>query len=861
MDGVAKKPAKVKTSGGLLPPAAHLGFEVGADRCLADWKQIVDYFRLIGQGSNRIQIHDMGTTTEGRPFIFAIISSPENLANLEKLHDIQARLADPRGLSDEEAAGLVAGGRSVVLISCSIHATEVGAAQMSMELAHDLLSGDDERIRQILDNVIFILVPSLNPDGLDLVVNWYRKTLGTPYEGSQPPQLYHKYVGHDNNRDWFMLTQVENRLTVEKIHNVWHPMIVYDLHQMGNDGVRFFLPPYIDPFDPNVDPILQEETTVIGSTMALEVIASGRGGVAHGMVFDCFSPSRAYQHYHGGIRILSEAASARLATPIEQKMEDLKKSRDGTVDARVSSLNHPLVWKGGTWRLRDIVDYEKIACMAVLSHAARFRQEWVRNFYRIGKNAIEQKKPYAFIVPAEQRDPATAVEMLQVLQKGAVEIHRATDSFVADGVRYPAGTFVILLAQPYGPYAKTMLEVQKYPDLRQYPGGPPKAPYDITAWTLPLQMGVQAVQVDRPFQTSLEKVDKIEAPPGHIVPEPLPLSGNGSARSKSLVGYLFSPETNNAARAANRFLARGVQVYRVCNGLETETGQWFPEGTFFVENASGVKDMAVAVARELTLTIHPVSEEPDSCLWHVALPRVGLYQSYMPNADEGWTRFILENYEFPYATVHNADVKAGRLVDKFDTIILPGAPAQAISEGLTRGYPPEYLGGLGAQGRSALSEFVEGGGLLVTLGAAANWAIQQLYLPVKNVLEGLKPEEFYLPGSFLGTVIDPAHPVGYGLPRELPVLMVQSPAFDVAEGDGDIVARFPPNDSLLSGWILGAQKLHGKAAIAVINRGLGSVVLIGPRVQFRAQTRGTYKVLFNSIFYGSAECDGECYDE
>lgn len=469
-------------------PEEHFGFRPGDDRKLARWPAVVAYFERLAQSSGRIRIDHLGKTTEGRPFISAVITSEENMARLEELRRIHCRLADPRGLGDREAAALLAQARAVVMISCSIHATEVGGTQMSPELAYELCSGDDEVTRQVLDNVIFVFVPCLNPDGLEIVAGYYDETLGKPWEGGQLPRLYHKYVGHDNNRDWFMLTQVENQLAVEKVQNVWHPMIVFDQHQMWPTSFRFYLPPYIDPFDPNVDPLLQHETTVLGSSMMMELLQAGKTGVTHSIIFDCFSPSRAYQHYHGGVRILSECASCKVATPIEVAFKDLQPARDGS-DPKVSSVAQPLPWPGGTWRLRDIVEYDKVSAWGCLKHAARYRDMWVRNFLQIGRNGLALAKPYAYVVPAHQSDPVTAYEMLGVLAKGMVEIHRARQPFVAGGVTYPAGSHVILVAQPYGRYAKTLLERQVYPDLRVFPGGPPKPPYDITAHTLPLQMG------------------------------------------------------------------------------------------------------------------------------------------------------------------------------------------------------------------------------------------------------------------------------------------------------------------------------------------------------------------------------------
>ncbi|MCH8109415.1 MAG: hypothetical protein IIB15_04730, partial [Chloroflexi bacterium] len=479
----------------IISPSEHLGFEVGEDRKLADWPQIVEYFYMLDSASERVRTREIGKTTEGNPFLMAIISSPENLANLERYQAIQSRLADPRTIRDErEADELIAEGKAVVAVTCSIHATEVGASQMSMLAAHHLATSDDADVRRILENVIVLLVPSLNPDGLILVKKWYDSTLGTPHEGVIPPVLYHKYTGHDNNRDWSMFTQAETRLTVEHCLNAWHPQILYDLHQTRTPGMRMILPPYIDPVGPNVDPILQSELAMLGSAMANELTAQGKAGVAINVVYDAFSPSRTYQHYHGGIRILSEVASVRIATPIQLEQSQLKSIR--SEDPTLKSWNHPMPWKGGRWSLRHIVEYDFAAVMACLNNAARYRDVWVRNFYMVGKKAVSSVgNPYAFVIPKEQRDPNTTSELLQVLSTAAVEIHEATRPFVADGKAYSDGARVVLTTQPYGAFAKTMLEAQRYPDLRQYPGGPPKLPYDVTAHSLPLKMGVKVAEV------------------------------------------------------------------------------------------------------------------------------------------------------------------------------------------------------------------------------------------------------------------------------------------------------------------------------------------------------------------------------
>ena len=369
----------------IITPREHLGFDVGEARRLADWPQIVEYFRILDEGSDRVMVREVGKTTRGQ----AVPAVPDLFTQQSREERAPARGPEQTGRPAKESSGeakadaLIAEARTVVAVSCSIHATEVGAAQMSMLLAHHLATSDDARVRRVLDNVVLLLIPCLNPDGLDLVKQWYDSTLGTPHEGVIPPRLYHKYAGHDNNRDWTTFALAETRLTVEHCLNAWHPQIMYDLHQTRTQGMRMILPPYEDPIGPNVDPILQSELAMLGASMANDLTAQGKAGVAINVVYDGFSPNRSYQHYHGGVRVLSEVASVRIATPITIKPGQLKSIR--REDPLKPSWNHPMPWKGGEWSLRDIVDYDFAAVMACLDNAARFRGEWARNFYRVGK--------------------------------------------------------------------------------------------------------------------------------------------------------------------------------------------------------------------------------------------------------------------------------------------------------------------------------------------------------------------------------------------------------------------------------------------------------------------------------------------
>ncbi len=838
-------------------PQEVLGYMPGEARKLPSWPQVVAYFRELAATSDRVRFDELGPATGGQPFVVLTIAAPEVLADLERFREIQRRLADPRLTSPAEAEALIDEGKTVVLLTCSIHSTEVGSTLMALNLAHELATGEDAQTRTILDNVILLLVPSLNPDGWQLVYDWYQRTLDTPHEGTAPPTLYHPYTGHDNNRDWFMFTQVETRHAIGGIHNRWHPQIVFDQHQMGAEGARFFVPPYIDPYDPNVDPILQQQINQLGYAMVADLTAAGKAGVATAMIFDAFSPSRAYQHYHGGVRILSEAASARICTPIAIAKEALREARG--FDPRVASANHPLPWPGGAWTIADIVAYERIATWALLNNAARGRDRWLRNFYLVHQAAIERASPYAFVIPEGARDPGATIEMLQALQFGGVEIDRATAPFTAGGVRYESGTFVIRLAQPYGAFAKTLLETQSYPDLRLYPGGPPKPPYDITAQTLGLQFGVETIQIDHAFGADLRQLT-----PETLAPPPPRIDTPASSPTSSLA--LISAATNNGVRVINAILALSgataahddeIAVSRL-TAPWSHGGNTYPPGTYVV---AGMDPTALGtLAREhgidLTFATAAPSAPPRRRLRR---PRIGLYRSHRANGiDEGWARFVLERYGFAFATVRDSEIRQGGLGERFDCILLAHQGAKEILEGNSaRDYPAEFSGGIGEQGAANLRRFVEEGGTLVALDAACELAIEQLYLPITNALAGLKAEQFYAPGALFRLIVDPAHPLGWGFERDIAALYLNGPAFDVGDGGGGerptVVARYPLSSPLLSGWVLGPQHIAGKAAIVEVPVGRGRAILFGFRPHFRAQMRGTYRLLFNALYRSGLE--------
>jgi hypothetical protein len=744
-------------------PEEVIGFRVGDDRKLASWASIVEYFRRLDAASERVKFEELGKTTLGAPFVMATISAPENLARLSEFKEIQRQLADPRTLgkdgatADARARSLIARGKTIVLITCGIHSTEVGSTLSSMLIAHRFASSDDPNVRQVLQNTVVLLVPSLNPDGVDIVKTWYDRTLGTPYEGTSPPTLYHKYVGHDNNRDWYAFTQVETQLTVDKIHNAWRPQIVHDIHQQGEYGARLFLPPYMQPVEPNVPPKLVEGYTELGNAMAAAMRAAGFQGITTNSTYDAWTPARAYSHYHGGVRILSETASARIATPLSVEFKQLR-SREG-YDPQKESANFAPVWRGGEWRLRDITNYMTAGASALLDHAAANRERWLTRFYEIGREAVRERaggELFAYVIPHTRSVARMQNDqrLIRILQRGGVEVDYA-GAFTAGGVRYESGTAVVRMDQPYGGFAKALLETQRYPDLRDE-AGHPISPYDVTAHTLGLLMGVEVRPVNAPF-----KYPKLSA---RIFQDAEP-----------------APHAN---------------------------------------------------------------------------VRLALYRSHVPSMDEGWTRWVLEQNDIPYTSLEDREARAGRLRAKYDAILVPDHSPRALLEGYRKdAMPAELTGGLGAEGVRALADFAEAGGTLIFLNRASDFAIAQLKLPLRDVTEGLKETEFYVPGSILRTELDTTHPVAKGMPRESIAWAEDSPAFELADAKESarvrVVARYPATaDPLLSGWLLGAEKIRGKAALVEVTQGKGRIYLFGFRPQYRAQSSATYPLLFNSIKQG-----------
>jgi len=857
-------------------PESVIGFRPGTDCKLADWDAITRYFRELDRTSGRVGLEVIGKSTMGRDMLLAVISSEENVARLSGIKDALGRLADPRGLTEAEARRLIDGTPAALFVGCAQHATEIASTQMAMLLAHRLAAEESPAMDYIRSNVVLLLVPSMNPDGHQMVCDWYNEHLGTPYEGSRMPWLYHEYVGHDNNRDWAMITQAETLHISRVLYEEWFPQIVIDVHQMGNRGARMFIPPYYDPVNPNIDPLIGHELALLSAQMRLDMSAAGHKGIITNAMFDEWLlgyftsvPSR-----HNMVTELIEMASVNVASPVFSRQRDLSTSRGSDEYGR--RANFPEPWEGGWWRLGDITAYEETALLSALGLAARSRELFLENFYTLGARQIEKGRsepPFAFLVPRGQNDPATAWKLVDALQKGGAEVHRARADFAADDIDYPAGTWVVLMAQPYRAHAKDLLEKQVYPNLRTYPGGPPERPYDVAGWTYPLQMGVKAVEVVNPFDAELEIVARSDSPPPGAIEA---LEGGGGC-------VLVERSQNNAFVLINRLLAAGAAVKTMVEiGDDTIAGgRKFPLGTFVIGSEDGLPDGIGDMIEELGLRAFSVGAPPPARLADVEPVRLGLYQPWTASMDEGWTRWVLEQFEFPFRSVHDAEVRAGGLIDRYDAIILPDSRADSIINGNSKGsVPAKYAGGIGEEGVFALRDFARAGGTLIALDSSCSLLIDKLELPVKNAqvvpprrwsydsAASTRPEQdtkrFFCPGSILRINVDNTHSLGWGLPPAVAIVNSNSPAFErvEAKGKGDreapgrdedspaaavFVGTYPGVNPLMSGWIENDEIIRGKGALVEAGFEKGKAVLIGFRCQFRAQSHGTFKVLFNAI--------------
>ncbi|HUP65922.1 MAG TPA: M14 metallopeptidase family protein [Thermoanaerobaculia bacterium] len=834
-------------------PSQHLGFEVGADRQLADYRQIGSYFRMLDAQSPRVEVISLGKTTLGEEMLMAVISSESNIANLSRIREIARGLADPRGLSDAEVEALIDEGKAVVLVTCNIHSTEIASSQMAMEWAWALASAEDEETKSRLENVVLLLVPSLNPDGQIMETEWYRKWLGTRYEGGRLPWLYHHYVGHDNNRDWFMLTQLETRHLTRALYHEWFPQVFVDEHQMGANGPRMFIPPFADPVDPDIHPLIWREINLIGSNMAFRLEQAEKSGVIYGYGFDAYwiGGTRNTGWWKNITGLLLEVASARIASPVEIHASELQGGRKGLIEYK-PQVNHPNPWPGGIWTMRDIMDYERIASDALLEIVSERREDFLRNIAVRARDTVALATPReAYRIPALQQDYATARRLAHLLADHGVEVIGAKN-----------GDYWIPLAQPYARFAREMLEPQRYPEIRPVEGGGILRPYDVASWTLPAMMGVVVEKGRMPaFVEGTELVAPITLGERLPAAEPTALT--------DAPWFAVMPRSAENAKVINVALRGGsvfVSTQAAHDLAQAPVPVEFPAGTFWLDRNAALA--AAPLAARLGVDLVGATGKPLDAVQQKR-PRVAIYKPWVASMDEGWTRWLLDEYGFQPETLDNATIRRAAptngklLLDRFDTIILPDVHPSIIATGKRPGsvyqqaLPPGYEGGLEKEGVTALGGFVDGGGLIIGLDSASEYLIEALGLPVRNTLAGARSADFDNPGSLFRAHVERNHPLTVGLPSELAIFHDDAIAFETIPASMDIrrsiLLTYPEEsrDILLSGWTHGVDRLERKAAAVAISRGKGNVVLFGFRPQHRGQTHGTFPLLFNALWWST----------
>jgi hypothetical protein len=836
------------------PPDKFLGLELGADKVLADYGQIRSYFDHLATETPRLKVVEIGETTLEKKQFMAVITSERNMARLDRYRQIVRQLRDARGVTPEAAAALAKEGKVIIGIQCNIHSTEIASSQMSMELAYRLVTGQTPfDAATVLDDVIFLLVPSQNPDGQQMVTEWYRKYVNTPYEGGRMPWLYHHYSGHDDNRDFYMFNLAETRNIANVLYRDWIPQVYIDEHQMGSTGARFFIAPYAEPFMEEVHPLVWRSIQLMGTDMMYALDRAGMKGVVSGERYTAWMTGATEDSNwpHNIVAFLTEGASARVATPIFIDPGEL------SADLTRPRTNFINPWPGGWWRLRDLMDYELTFSLAAIRTAAEHREDFLLDFYAMNKAGVDPTgpdEPYAYVISADQHDYLTTLKMLDAMMIGGIEVHRASESFLADQRRYPAGSFVVLMSQPYRPYVKALLGPQKYPEMHQYPGGPPVPPYDNAAWTLPMLMGVDLQLVRQRFEAKLEKLT--------AVPYPTLTPPAGTP------GWLVLDDSENAAYAVALGLLRDhVEVSRAL-GPVSAGDRSLPTGSFIVKNDAAAQKALPALSAKWHVPAIGLASVQNVRMAPVRNPRIGVYQSWGGNMDEGWFRYLLDSWDIPFLTLHNSDIKeakaAGGLQSKVDVLVFasedptfivnggpePGTPAASRFQSL----PPDYAGGIGKEGVEAVKAFVESGGIVLTLAEACEFAFKELGVPARDAVQGVSREDFWCPTSLLRITVDTESPLGFGMPAETAAMYSDSVPIETflppsVEWERHVAARFAADDLLMSGWLIGGERIARKGAVVDITHGKGHVILVGIRAQYRNQSHGTHKFLLNALLY------------
>jgi hypothetical protein len=851
-------------SNGIETPEEHFGFVPGADGMLFNYEELIDYLRAIDAVSARLKLIEAGKSPMGKPIYIAFISSEENIDNLDELRQINRELALDPNVPEPEREPMIDNGRVFVLGTLSMHSGEVGPSQAAPLIAYDFATTDDPETTAWLENVVYMMVPCHNPDGMDMVVDHYKKYKGTKHEGSSMPGVYHKYVGHDNNRDFVALTQVDTKVIARIYSREWYPQVMVEKHQMGSSGPRYFVPPVHDPISENIDAGVWNWTCVFGSNMITDMTEWGLAGVSHSYLFDDYWPgSTETCLWKNVIGFLTEAAGVRYATPIYVESNELRVYGKGLAEYKMS-INMPLPWPGGWWRLGDILEYEVASTISMIKTASLHREAILRFQNDLCRREVTRGKtepPYYYILPLDQHDRSELVNLANLLVEHGVDVYRLSAPVTLEGRIYSRGDLAVPLSQPFRPFIKEVMEHQEFPVRHYTPGGEVIRPYDVTSWSLPLHRGVKSVEVgvrSKELESSLEKIDDsfrlTETEPGEYR------------------AAVFTADHNESYWAAFLALKLGLKVERSekeanVNGFEA------PKGSFVIYNGPKMNQLiqGVKVSPEF------VKEDTGMETAPVKMPRIALVETYFHDMDAGWTRFVFDTYFIPFKVVRPGDFENTDFAKSFDIVVFPDADESVLMEGKRKRddeyfittYPPEYTKGIGKKGKERLMTFLDKGGIVISWGRSAKMFLgvleinhgkdrkEEFQLPVREISEELRKAGLSCPGSFVKILLVQDHPLTLGMPNEIgvffrgrPVFTTSIPTFDM---DRAVIGKFPEKDILLSGYCENEEKIGNKTAMVWLKKGRGQIVLFAFSPQFRASTEVSYKLIFNSILLPDIE--------
>ena len=862
----------------IISPEDFFGFQLTADRVLADYEQLLEYYKYLAKSSKNILLEHVGYSTEGKDMYQIVISSRKNINNLDAILLEQSKIADPRNLSKDRVLKTIENQPIILFVGLSIHANEITATQMAPSFIYELLTMGEDYVDEVMDKIVLVMSLAINPDGINSVTHWYWDTLGSPAEGTTPPYLYQKYAGHDNNRDYFMNNLNETRVWSTQLFKRLYPVIVYDIHEMGPTGPRFFIPPFHDPANPAIPSTTIRDIELIGGAISSHLAELSLPGVVTNGIYDMWwhGGLRPSPNFHNQIGILTEAARVDIATPVEVEFDDLI-GRLGIPTTKGRYINFTDVWEGGTWHSSDIANYERETLKALIEVSIKYRKNLIRRFYERNLDAIEAGKnssPYGYIFNIQENDAGRVMALMEILNFQGIELYVIKSPVNIEGAYYPPNSFIIFLSQPQRQNILALLEEQTYPPRFSYPGGPPEAPYDIASWNLLQQMDIKAKKMNQPFpaflMTELEKIEpEIEksakfqdAPAKRRIKFLNKLEKTGSMHIGQVVGvashgggYIFTPDSNNFAIVVNRLTKEGINLYKTSRNVKI-LDKIFPANSYVLPADYVNYKYLEELARELSFNIYGFENINKLTLSPVSKKRVALYESYNANYPTGWTSFVLDSNEFEYKKIYNNDIKTPRLKNLYDVIIFGSESYNNILNGRQENYPEKYKGGIGNEGVENLKNFVKDGGTLLLIDKATEVAIEGFKVPVTNILKDVPDEEFYCPGSILNLkIVQLNNPLFSGYKNNTFAYFKNSPTFEILGEGPKVLASWPEkaNDVLASGWIEGEELIAGKAAIIDVPLSRGHVILTAFDAVHRGQPHATFKLLFNAIYADFAQ--------